>query len=377
MKMISSNRMVVFVAGLLFLTGLVIPLFVVNIAGLSDNEGEIIGVPIEDTAFAELISETPDPVVNPGGPILNTSNGVQMPIDYSHYSTVDLQTANESARQFMSQHPLLADVDLSMDEVWTRLDPTMWVLKYERNSMYVYMSVNAFSGKVRSFNIHWDYPSPYDREYNGTSPLSNSMIEGKGVEFFQKYNYSLNPLTRYVGPKIEHNLAIIDVEYVYSLRFINVINETLVLGNVVSLHLDLVTGEPVAFTYQWTHVPSIPVQNSITSSQAEEAALNYLARTEGSSAYRVMSSMRYFDSLWVEGDDYKLVWAINVAGGNVGTVFVDAVSQEVVGQREGVLASPFVKNPVNDLSLVVVIILLPFVLSTIGYVLMKRYYQTI
>jgi len=296
-----------------------------------------------------------------------------MSLDYSQYPKISLLNATESALLFLFQHPYLTNENLSLDEGWTRLDPTIWVLRFIGDSMYVYMGVNAFSGKVSSFQVIWEGPSPYVREYNGTSLLSVSEIEEKGVEFFQIYNYSLETHTRYLGPEIEYDTSYMS-HYVYHLRFFNVINETIVRGNGVSLHLDLLTGEVVSFIYQWTHVSNIPVQHAVSSSTAEEVVSSYLANTEDSSDYRISTSILLFQNL--RGDDvngYRLVWAVNVAGGTVGTVYVDAVSQEVLVQLEYVLTSSFVKNPQIRLDLLVLVILPPTIVSALGYLLMRRH----
>ncbi|MDF1540001.1 MAG: hypothetical protein P1Q69_13980 [Candidatus Thorarchaeota archaeon] len=377
MKFRKENGCIGAVLVFLLVLGLLVPILVVSVTGLPTNQMMLVGEPIENTTFSSISSDAPNEAMLPGGIIHSEESGVYMIRNTSDLTTVNQSIAIDSflsfSDNFSYNFSYLTNQNLTIDSGWTRLDPTAWVFRFIGNDVDVYANINPFTGKVVEFHSRWHGPSPYVREYNGTNPMTKDDIEESALSFLNDFDYSLNPNARYIGPEVEYDIGFVS-HYVYSLRYFNVINETIVWGNVVTLHLDIKTGEIVDFSYSWTYIPSIPMQNSISSQLAESSAANYIAGLSEPTEARIQSSSLIFgNGIGEDGDGtYRLVWAVTVASDTIGTIFVDAISQEVISVQQNTLTSKILQPPAFQLHLLVIISLPSASLAILAFVVSRR-----
>lgn len=355
----------------LFIFGLLLPFFIVNVMGLPAYQLEFSGEPIEDTAFVNISSSDYNTAMLPGGDVMADDGGVRLILDYSSHEKINQTTAIESVLLFSKNLSYLEGQNVTLDTGWTRLGPTGWAFRFLGTDFAIYAGVNAFTGRVKEFKTIWQGPSPYVRDFNGTNPMTQGEIEEHALVFFQSYGFSLHESAMYQNPVVEYDISFLS-HYVYSLRFFNVINETLVSGNVVELNLDLESGEMVGFSYSWTHIPNIPIHNSIESQEAEKVAGNYINSLPTTVDFRIDSSVRVFRN-FITGSilDYRLTWAVSVTSERIGTVYVDAINQDILSVLETVSASPYLQQVRFQIIELVIIFLPSLSIAVIGFYIVK------
>jgi len=340
----SGNRSAAVVMVFLFTLGMLVPVIAAGAA--PSHLVTMGGTPIQDSVFNEIATQVQDDAMLPGGAAEPTLNGIRLPIDYSGLERVDESVAAETMLQFAAQSSYLTDQNLTRDVVWTWDNPTYWPLRFFGPNVTVYGAVNAFSGKVIDFQIAWDYShgsSPYWREYNGTDPMSKAEVEAHALEFLKNNNYTLDVCSRYIGPQVERGIQYVS-QYVYKLRFFDIISEVLVWGNVIELDLDIDTGEVVSFWYHWVFVSSISTLASMSGGWAETMALIHLRALNEPIASVESSVLLLSEDGSGDSDDYRLTWAVSVDSERVGSVYLDAVTGEVLSVSYYMLASPILES---------------------------------
>jgi len=342
MKFLDNNRAIVFTLIALVISGLAIPFLVISVTGSLGHSAGYIGQPIAETSFAALASSEADPVMLPGGHIDSSQESVRMRVDYDDLEALNLSEATDAAVQFMSHISYLSNVSTTLDTGWVRLESAKWVLRFLAPDLYIYISVNAISGKVMSFVPRWQGPSPnpYVRDQNESRYIGLDEIEGYALEFFEFNNYTLSEHSLLSGPSVEYGQFL--SRYVYSFRFFHVVNQTRVWGNVVSLHLDVETGEVVSFIYQWTHVPSIPIERIITRASAEKAAVSHVGDSTNITDFRVIFTELVFVNMALTSE-FRLCWVVSIDHPTVAAVAIDAVSGDTLTEWIYVLSSSFVE----------------------------------
>lgn len=336
-----ENRPAAVVMVFLFTLGMLVPVIVAGVT--SSGLVTMGGTPVEDSVFDEIVTQVQDEAMLPGGAAGPTLDGIRLPIDYSGLERIDESVAAETMLQFAAQSSYLTDQNLTRDVVWTWDNPTCWPLRFFGPNVTVYGAVNAFSGKVIDFQIAWDYShgsSPYWREYNGTDPMPKAEVEAHALEFLKNNNYTLDAHSRYLGPLVERGSQYVS-QYVYKLRFFDIISEVLVWGNVIELDLDIETGEVVSFHYHWVFVSSISTLGSMSRGWAETLALNHL-RVLNEPVASVESSVLLL--IGIGSGDYRLTWVVSVDSERAGSVCLDAVTGEVLGVGYHMLASPILQS---------------------------------
>lgn len=372
MKLQYRNGFIAFSAILLFILGLLIPIVVTDVMGVPTHQATIEGNSIADSVFNEISSQNQVDPMFPGEAAISTSDGVRMVADYSKLERINESSAIASALQFANSSSYLAGQNLTLDTGWTRLDPTYWTLRFFGNNTTVYVTLNAFSGAVIDFQIRWKGPSPYVRDYNGTDSMTESEIEGHALAFLRNHNYSLSQQSIYTGPQLEYDIDYL-TDYVYTLRFFDVINMTMVWGNIVQINLDIKTGDMVGFAYSWTFISSINTQDSISSQRAEGIALNYVNGLEKAGTVSVVSSVLILSKIRsTPFTEYRLMWAVSLDSERVGKVLLDGVSGEVLGVYEYVVASPILRTATPQVELTAYVLFPPLILAVSGFVLARK-----
>ncbi len=372
MKLQYRNGFIAFSAILLFILGLLIPIAVTGVMGVPTHQATIEGTSIADSVFNDISTQAQADPMFPGGAAISTSDGVRMVADYSKLERINESSAIAFALRFANSSSYLAGQNLTLDTGWTRLDPTYWTLRFFGNNATVYVTLNAFSGAVTEFQIRWKGPSPYVRDYNGTDSMTESEIEGHALAFLRDYNYSLSQQSIYTGPQLEYDIDYL-TDYVYTLRFFDVINMTMVWGNIVEINLDVKTGDMVGFAYSWTFISSINTQDSISSQRAEGIALNYVNGLEKARTVSVVSSVLILSKIRsTPFTEYRLMWAVSMDSERVGKVLLDGVSGEVLGVYEYVVASPILRTATPQVQLTAYAFFPPLILAVSAFVLAKK-----
>lgn len=354
----------------LFIFGLLLPFFIVNVMELPAYQLEFSGEPIEDTAFVNISSSDYNTAMLPGGDIMADDGGVRLIMDYSNHEKINQTTAIESVLLFSKNLSYLEGRNVTLDTGWTLLGPTGWTFRFLGTDFDIYAVVNAFTGIVKYFKTDWQGPSPYVRDFNGTNPMTQGEIEERALVFFQSYGFSLHESAMYQNPVVEYDISFLS-HYVYSLRFFNVINETLILGNVVTLNLDIESGEMVGFSYSWTHIPNIPIHDSIERQEAEKVVENYINSLPTAVDFRIDSSVRVFKNFKYSILDYHLTWAVSVTSERYGTIHVDAINQDILAVYETVSASPYLQQVRFQIIELIIIFIPSLSIAVIGFFIVK------
>jgi hypothetical protein len=323
MRSVSDNMGIAVALALVILSGLLLPLAVNQTFG--SHEVVFEGTPIADTIFSEVVSERPDPAMLPGGPVNRTKDTLYLRADYSPLITVNLTGAINRARNFMSGVTYLANRTINLVySDYTEFPQATWYLKFNvrHTDLYAGVSVNAISGKIVSYDpIGWyNLSNPYVKDPNTTHILDTSAVEASALEFFKTMNYTLSPYTMVLPPVLETEPYYFS-ESQFTIRFYCVMNDTLIDGNEISLHLDIETGEVLSFYYSWTYFRQIPSEGVISVRSAEQAARSYINGFSDFPAVRFTSSMLTLRQKGVDlvnESNFRLMWIIQ------GTISPDA-----------------------------------------------------
>ena len=329
----------------------------------SSLENTYAGAPIAETPFANISSTEPDEAMIPGSAVRATPNGVSMDVVYNESELVNLTQAVDAAKVFLAQFDYIPPMNFTPVEPWSRLESGRWILRFNATIMDVFVSVNAVTCAVLSFATDWyDWvsPSPYARSLN-SSIMDIPEIEQAALRFFEQNGITLSAHSYYVTASLEYSTRFL-THNVYALRFFEVINNTLVHGNAVSVYLDVLTGEVVHFTYVWVFVNDIPTSGIIDRGLAGRLALDYIVDKHGIGYYRVTHTILEFMRFGsYKSPTYILVWIVYTDDPYYGGLYSNAKTGKIVDVMGGGLGSlsSFVGNSNTDL----VAVVLPFVLS--------------
>jgi hypothetical protein len=324
----------------------------------SSLENEFIGTPITETSFANLSSPEPSMVMFPGTAIQATEDSITMEIVYNETDLVNLTDATESAILFMDQFEYITSLNFTLDEGWTRLESAKWTLRFTSSSADVYVSVNAVTCAVRSYHISWYGPSPYVRDVD-SSILGIHDIELATIQFFEQNNLTLSANSQYITATLENNIRYL-THNVYVVRFFEVVNNTLVDGNVVTVYFDVLTGNVVSFSYQWVFIDEIPTSSIIDKTQANSHALDYMNQESNERFFRISYTLLLFKNFGSYNSiSYTLCWAVYTDHSEFAVIYVNARNGAIISAEEYAIVSSYFDNTRLDLFPLV----LPFVLS--------------
>ena len=321
------------------------------------------GTPIAETPFANISSTEPDDRMIPGSAVRTTVDGVTMKVVYDKSEMINITQAIDAAKLFLAQFDYIPPMNFTPVEPWSQLQEGKWNLRFNATVMDVFVSVNAVTRSVTAFATDWyDWlnPSPYVRTLNG-SIMDIPEIEQAALHFFEQNGITLSAHSHYVTASPEYSTRFL-THNVYALRFFEVINNTLVHGNAVSVYLDVLTGEVVHFTYVWVFVNDIPTSGIIDRGLAGRLALDYIVDKHGIGYYRVTHTILEFMRFGsYKSPTYILVWIVYTDDPYYGGLYSNAKTGKIVDVMGGGLGSlsSFVGNSNTDL----VAVVLPFVLS--------------
>ncbi len=386
--MVSSmnNLGVVFALALVTLSGFLLPIAVSETIGSHDVVFE--GTPIADTIFSGAVSEKPDPAMLLGGEMNRTQDTLCMRADYSPLVTVNRTEAITRARAFLSGVLYLANRTLSPVEPVYNPDYTQgrWYLAFEDDEINVWVSVNAISGKITGFGTAWvsEAPNPDQRDVDTANILNMSAVEVSALQFFKSMNYTLSPYTMVVPPVLETSPMYFRGS-TFVLRFYCTMNDTLIDGNQVFLHIDIATGEVLSFGYYWTYFRQVPAEHVVSASVAEHAALAYVDEIRNYTAVRVTSSLLFLENTaggTANTSDFRLEWIVR------GT-FHSSFSQDAIpffvrvyplsgvpwflGEQIVELDSSVVKQPQVSMPLLASILGLSLAVAAVSLLLVRKH----
>ena len=347
MAKFNPNRRTILSLVVMFVMAIVSPIVAGNALDASIAT-QFVGVPIADTPFSEESSPVASSLMLPGTNISRSEDSVSMSINYSDYEMINLTEAAESVSIFVNQFEYLQDANLKLDENWSMLYAAEWTFRFVGNHMDLYASVNAISGSVTSFIVRWTGPSPYVRELDSMT-LQVQDVELSALEFLKTNNITLSHNSYYVSPKIEYNIRYL-THYVYSIRFFEVINQTLVDGNIVSIHLDVSTGWVVSFNYQWTFINEIPTHGIINKETARTKAVEYIVEhSDNAEIFSVVFTTLLFTNVaMLKSPVYKLCWAVYTDHSRFGAIYINAVNGNTAAVYQYLIGSSFIRDTTID-----------------------------
>jgi hypothetical protein len=323
-------------------------------------ENRFVGQSINETIFANISSSEPSTVMFPGSPIQITEDSITMEIADTEADLVNLTDATESAILFMNQFEYIASINFTLDENWCRLvsAPARWTLRFYNTVASVYVSVNAITCSVIAYSIRWIGPSPYVRNVD-SSILSVHGIELATLRFFEENNFTLSSHSHYITATLEYNIRYL-THNVYAVRFFEVVNNSLVDGNVIVFYLDVLTGNVVSFSYRWIYIDEIPTDGIIDKTLGKEYALDYINQESNERFTRITHTALLFKNFGSSKSiSYFLCWAVYTDNSEFAVVYVNAKNGEIISTEDHAIISAFIDNTRLDL----VSIVFPFVLS--------------
>lgn len=312
----AENRGVVASLACVLVLGLMLPVLASMASRYIPHPASFSGVPVEETIFADIVNEQPDPAMLPQGVINITEDTVEIRADFSSFISVNLTEAVGIAHTFLSEMPYLSGRTFEFDANGSGFYHGMWTLGFTGPELTVGIDVNAISGRVLGFRSHWVAysPNPFDKDANETHPLSTDVANDKALQFLRGMNYTLSPFCRVLGPVLETSVTYLSYSALV-LSFYNVMNDTYVEDNLVSLQLDIETGEVLEFGYYWTYIPCVPVDHLISAQAAERIALadinpigDYPATIEITSSVLVLEN--HGEAL-ATSSFYRLEWVVS------------------------------------------------------------------
>ncbi|MGV9170022.1 MAG: hypothetical protein ACOC38_08810 [Promethearchaeia archaeon] len=341
MAIAERNWIVILILGLMISAGLVFPLLAVSIVGHSSHRTEPRGVPVSDSAFADLVYTEPDPIARPQNEIVETESSITMDCWYDSLVTVNETQAVSTALEFISDIWYLSAISFSLDTGWTRLDDTEWIFRFRAETVDAYIGVDAISGKISHFTSRWTTEeSPFNTTAEESNVATTDQLEDRTLDFLARFNYSLSPYAWYVGPNLSYNHGL--HQDVFQLSFYNFVNGVLVQGgNVVRLVLDLEARAVLKFRYEWIHIDSIPTERIIPTARAEEIAVEYLRNRSLIAPTGIISTTLAFQitSVGPVGSmhtQYRLSWIVCVDIDAVSSVNLDVMAV-LVDAKSGTL----------------------------------------
>ncbi len=322
-QVLDENRMVGISTAAMVALGLMLPMFAGVASAYVSHPASFVGVPIQDTIFANITDKKPDSAMLPGGVIHKTQDTIEISKpDYSRLPSVNLTEAIESARAFLRGVSYLSALSFEFNSSQPP-ENHLWPLKFSAANYIVYVEVNSISGRVVGFSWDWvgNSPVPYIKDVNKTQTLNAQAVDEKAVEFLKAMNYTLSPFCRVLGPTLGPSAAFPNygrlpygMSSYFTLLFYNVMNNTFVPDNVVSLDLDIETGDILGFCYIWTYIKSIPVEGIISASTAERVALAvcafYYTDIQVTSSMLVLENWGRFWGENVTDLSYRLAWVV-------------------------------------------------------------------
>lgn len=295
------------------------------------HETPLPGVPVQNTTFAGLISDTADSVFLPAGPVVSTNNSVKMTIvEEINQPVISQEEAEQIGIDYFAQFPYMSNVTLEPDPFWNELhDKPYYSLRYFVGQYGFYAGVNAITGRVIAISPHWSVLMQYNTSTD-SSILSLEAIEDKAYNFLERNNYTLSSNARVESPTLEQDTILHNFP-AYRLRFSCAINGCLIRGNGLSMLLSIKSGVVIRFYYHWRNVTQIPVENVVSAIQAERTAKSYLRETLHAVDFDITSSsLQFYDIASYPIVIFQLCWVIDIGHEVYGSIVMNAIDLEVI-----------------------------------------------
>ncbi len=242
------------------------------------------GIPVEQTAFADLLNETPHPVVFPQSYTVEYNTSYTIYGDYANNITITENEAVDAAlKHFKDYLPEPMTENLRVAELEDHRYPGVpfvitnswprWAMTLLSDSFHASIFVNALSGSVVQAYTHANISQLLEFEsFSPESPLTAEGAEEAAKEYMQLLNYTLLPNAMYEG--IVHKPAYFggDSNY-YTLSFRQVVNEVVVQYGYLNMEIDGETGFVSEFAYRWIDIDEIPTERVISMETATQAVL--------------------------------------------------------------------------------------------------------
>ena len=240
--------------------------------------------PVEQTAFASLLNETPHPVVYSQSYTVEYNTSYTIYGDYADYITIAENEAVGAAIKHLKDYlPESMTEDLRVAEPEDHAYPGVpfvitsywprWAMTLIAPSFHADIFVNALSGGVVYANIWANRSQLLEFEsFSPESPLTDESAEEAAKEYMQLLNYTLLPDAMYESPVHKPAFFDGDDDY-YTISFHQVVNEVLVQYGQLRLRIETETGLVSKFVYRWIEIDEIPTERVISVETATQAVL--------------------------------------------------------------------------------------------------------
>jgi len=242
------------------------------------------GIPVEQTAFADLLNEAPHPVGYPQSYTEEYNTSYAIYGDYADNITITENEAVDAAIKHLKDYlpePMTEDLRVAESEdhaypgvpfVITNSWPR-WAMTLLSDSFHANIYVNALSGSVVQAYIRANISQFLEFEsFSPESPLTAERVEEAAKEYLQLLNYTLLPNAMYEG--LVHKPAYFDGDSnYYTLSFRQVVNGVFVQYGYLNMEIDGETGLVSTFAYRWIDINEIPTERVISVETATQAVL--------------------------------------------------------------------------------------------------------
>ncbi len=315
------------------------------------------GIPVEQTAFASLLNETPHPVVYPQSYTVEYNTSYAIYGDYADNITITENEAVDAAIKHLKDYlpePMTDNLRVAESEdhtfpgvpfVITNSWPR-WAMTLLADSFHADIFVNALSGSVVQAYTYANISQLLEFEYfSPESPLTAERAEEAAKEYMQLLNYTLLPNAMYEG--IVHKPAYFDGDSnYYTLSFRQVVNGVFVQYGYLNMEIDGETGLVSEFAYRWIDINEIPTERVISVEMATQAVLENFTDPSEALVAEIVLTLALTESYASKTPfTMRLAYRIKAVRWEAYLFIVDACTGEILGRgmlmSVNVLYSPY------------------------------------
>jgi len=324
--------------------------------------------PVNQSAFASLVNETPHPVVYPQSYTVEYNTSYSIYGDYADNITITESEAVDAAFKHLKNYlPESMTEDLRVAELDDHTYPGVpfvitsywprWAMTFIAPSFHADIYVNALSGDVVCANIWANRSQLLEFEsFSPENPLTHERAEEAAKEYLQLFNYTLLPDAMYKGPIRKPAYFSGDDDH-YTISFHQVVNEVPVQYGYLNLRIETETGLVSEFVYRWIDINEIPTERVISVETATQAVLeNFTDPSEAqvTDIVLTLALTEYYASK--TPFTMKLAYKIRAVRWEAYVFIVDACTGEILG-REMLMSVSVLYSPYGRVGMVLAVAL--------------------
>ena len=329
MRLGKSGFLLVFLLMLFVSMGIFVPAYTYTITRADASQIQLPGQPVNETAFSILVSPEPDSAIFRGN--WSTESLRPYVLSYTPMATnlISQEEAVNISGEFIPAHYW----EFLEYMHWAELNPNLpeWTIRFTSHvddtggydGLVVLISVNAFTGRVIRYHVHWDEKAnpellapPIEP---GGNPGNRSIIETRLVQFLDAHGYSLSEEMRLIETHAWPNEThAVSYSFKIAMPIGLVLPDEAIQG--VEARVDAITGEVLDFSYLCVEIPELSIDGVINPDVAYDYMItdaspwSSIGESEHVGAFlrlRLIESTHYPIRL-------QLVWALQLKGTDKG-----------------------------------------------------------